>query len=111
MGLLTSHRRRRTAHDGRVGGLMETVSWSTIAQWYGPSCNVPIETVRVFGHDVPLHKDTHRVWLRLDKLFREFAPKYYKNDICNDPIDTWGYACRPVRGGSSPSIHSYGCAL
>lgn len=90
---------------------MNYVGTTTIASWYGASCKVPISTVAIFGHDVPLHPKTHRLFKRLDYLFRTHARAYYYTDIIGDPIDTWGYACRPVRGSTTPSKHSFGVAL
>jgi hypothetical protein len=56
------------------------------------------------------NKKAKRALRRLDRIFRETVPKYYR-DICNDPArDTGSYNCRQIAGTNVPSNHSFGTA-
>ena len=68
-------------------------------------------SVKAFGRTMAWNKGAKRALVRLDRLFKENTPKYYR-DICNDPArDTGAYNCRPIAGTSSPSNHSFGTAV
>lgn len=88
---------------------MDYVPNSQIEKWYGLPCRQEIVSIRIFGTDAPLNIKTHRLWLRLEDIFREHNPHYLKEDIKRDRNE-WFYVCRPIAGTNAYSKHSWGIA-
>lgn len=84
-------------------------------QHYGPGwpkCDLAtanLKSIRIFGRDVSVHEDAVRAFMRLDHIFRENAPKYYKK-LCTQP-DIGTYNCRAIAGTDTASNHSFGTAI
>ncbi len=96
---------------------MKYVSNTETARRYGPPCRQPIVPIRISGSDVPLNKKAKRMFLWFDLVFKELTPLYWKNDLKERQLDTWGYMCRPTTGSSgsvtvsNASKHAWGLAV
>lgn len=84
-----------------------TEAWARAV--YGPPCKGPFVQTFIFGRNLTVHKKAVRAFKRLDHIFREKAPKYYR-DICRDS-DTGTYNCRVIAGTNTYSNHAFGLAI
>lgn len=76
---------------------------------YGPHCEQEMVVVTLFGHQRSVNKRAHRHFLRLDHIFKEHAPKYYKKMASTE--DTGCFACRSIGGVSTWSMHAWALAV
>lgn len=89
------------------------------AEWarkhYGPgwpNCNGAsshLKAVEIFGRELLVHEDAVRAFMRLDRIFRNTTPEYYKH-LCKQ-VDNGTYNCRPIGNTLTPSNHSFGIAI
>lgn len=84
------------------------------AQWalekFGIPCNVnDMRNVFIFGHDLRIHKGAVRHFKRLDRIFANHSPRYYKL-LCKSP-DVFTYSCRDIAGTNTKSNHSWPIAI
>lgn len=75
---------------------------------YGPHCEQEMVVVNLFGHQRSVNKEAHRHFLRLDHIFHEHDPKYYK--LMASTEDTGCFACRNVGGADVWSMHAWALA-
>jgi len=74
-----------------------------------PDCQAPLKSVEIFGRNLTVHKDAVRAFRRLDRIFKENAPAYYKK-LC-EQFDVGTFNCRPIGGTQTASNHSFGTAI
>lgn len=85
-----------------------TEAWAR--EVYGPPCSsANLTTLSIFGRNLTVHRKAIRGFKRLDHIFQEKAPKYYR-DICRD-LDTGTYNCRKIAGTDIYSNHAFGLAI
>lgn len=85
-----------------------TEAWARAV--YGPPCDTAqMVQVFIFGRNMTVHKKAKRAFLRLDHIFKEKAPKYYR-DICRES-DSGTYNCRKIAGTDTYSNHAFGLAI
>ena len=84
-----------------------TEAWARAT--YGPPCEGPFVQTFIFGRNLTVHKKAVRAFKRLDRIFKEKCPAYYKA-ICAES-DTGTYNCRKIAGTNTYSNHAFGLAI
>lgn len=81
-----------------------SATWA--AESFGARCSADDQkTIKFFGRDRVFHRGTTRHFKRLDRIFKERAPKYHRR-LCLQP-DVYSYSCRVIAGTQVWSLHSW----